>query len=111
MSATVTIGCKLPNGIFMQQGEARVRINGWNNNAIQGLTHGITYDVPADLWEAWSKEHAESKLLTNGLIFAEESSKKAEDKAKDMKDMKSGHEQLPQIKATEKAGILGKSDA
>lgn len=109
--STVTIGCKLPNGIFMQHGETRVRINGWNNNTIQGLKHGITYDVPADLWNAWKEEHAESKLITNGLIFAEESSKKAKDKAKDLKDQNSGHEQLAQIKETDKAGILGKSDA
>lgn len=109
--STVIIGCKLPNGIFMQVGETRVRINGWNNNDIAGLSHGITREVPADLWEAWSKEHAESKLITNGIVFAEESEKRAKDKAKDQKDAKSGHEQLPQVKETDKAGVLGKSDA
>jgi hypothetical protein len=108
--STVTIGCKLPNGIHMQMGETRVRINGWNNNEIAGLSHGITRDVPESLWDAWRKEHAESKLVTNGFIFAEESEKRAKDKAKDHKDNKSGHEQLPQIKETDKAGILGKSD-
>lgn len=108
---TVTIGCKLPNGIFMDAGETRLRINGWNNNTIAGLDHGITRDVPESLWDAWSKEHAESKLITNGIIFAEVSEKRAIDKAKDQKDNKSGHEQMPQIKETDKAGILGKSDA
>jgi hypothetical protein len=108
--STVTIGCKLPNGIYMQMGETRVRINGWNNNEIAGLSHGITRDVPVSLWEAWSKEHAESKLVTNGFIFAEESEKRAKDKAKDQKDRNSGFEQLPQIKETDKAGVLGKSD-
>jgi hypothetical protein len=109
--STVTIGCKLPNGIHMQVGETRVRINGWNNNEIAGLSHGITREVPASLWEAWSKEHAESKLVKNGFIFAEESEKRAKDKAKDNKEQKSGFEQLPQIKETDKAGVLGKSDA
>lgn len=108
--STVTIGCKLPNGIIMDAGETRVRINGWNNNEIAGLSHGITRDVPADLWEAWSKEHAESKLVTNGFIFAEESEVRAKDKAKDNKEQKSGFEQLPQIKETDQAGVLGKSD-
>lgn len=108
---TVTIGCKLPNGIFMDAGETRLRINGWNNNTIAGLAHGITRDVPETLWDAWRKEHAESKLVTNGIIFAETSEKRAIDKAKDQKDQKSGHEQMPQIKETDKAGILGKSDA
>jgi len=109
--STVTIGCKLPNGIHMQVGDSpRVRILGWNNNEIAGLSHGITRDVPADLWEAWRKEHADSKLVTNGIIFAEESEKRAKDKAKDNKEQKSGFEQLPQIKETDKAGVLGKSD-
>lgn len=108
---TVTICCKLPNGIFMDAGETRLRINGWNNNTIAGLDHGITRDVPETLWDAWRKDHAESKLITNGIIFAEVSEKRAIDKAKDQKDNKSGHEQMPQIKETDKAGILGKSDA
>lgn len=108
--STVTIGCKLPNGIFMEAGGKRVRINGWNNNDIAGLSHGITREVPADLWEAWSKEHAESKLVKNGFIFAEKSESRAKDKAKEQKDTKSGHEQLPQVKETDKPGALGKSD-
>ena len=107
---TVTIGCKLPNGIFMDAGETRLRINGWNNNAIAGLAHGITRDVPESLWEAWRKEHAESKLVANGIIFAETSEKRAIDKAKDQKDQKSGHEQMPQMKLTDKAGTLGGSE-
>lgn len=109
--ATVTIGCKLPNGIIMQVGKTRVRVNGWNQNLIQGISHGTTENVPADLWEAWKKEHAESKLVKDGFIFASESTKNVEAKAKDKKDQKSGHEQLPQIKETDKAGVLGKSDA
>lgn len=109
--STVTIGCKLPNGIVMQVGEARHRINGWNNNEIAGLSHGITRDVPEDLWDAWRAEHADAKFITNGIVFAETSEARAKDKSKDRKEQKTGHEQLPQIKATEKAGVLGKSDA
>lgn len=109
--STVTIGCKLPNGIHMIQGDTRVRINGWNNNEIAGLSHGITRDVPEDLWDAWSAEYAESKLVKDGFIFAEASDKKAQDKAKDLAEQSSGMEQLPQIKATDAPGVLGKSDA
>lgn len=111
MSKTVTIGCKLPNGIYMDVAGQRVRINGWNANVIQGLSHGLTEEVPADLWEAWQKEYADSPLLANGIIFAEDTTKRASDKAKDEKEKSSGHEQLPQIKATDKPGVLGKSDA
>lgn len=108
--STVTIGCKLPNGIHMIQGKTRVRINGWNNNEIAGLSHGITRDVPSELWEVWRKEHAESKLVKNGIIFAEETEKRAQEKAKDQKDNKSGHEQLPKIKKTDAAGALGEAE-
>lgn len=109
--STVTIGCKLPAGVIMQVGEKRVRINGWNQNTIQGASHGVTTDVPADLWEAWKKEHADSKLVKDGFIFASESTDTVEAKAKDKKEQKSGHEQLPKIKASDKPGTLGASDA
>lgn len=108
--STVTIGCKLPNGIIMQEGKERVRINGWNNNTIHGIAHGITREVPEALWDTWRKTHAESKLVKEGFIFAEQSEKRAIDMAKDKKDQKSGHEQLPQIKKSDKAGVLGESD-
>lgn len=107
----VTIGCKLPNGIWLTVGENKpVRINGWNNNLIQGADHGLTESVPADLWEAWLKEHADSKLVKGGFIFASKNEKETKAKAKDKKGNKSGHEQLPKIKATDKAGALGAAD-
>jgi len=109
--STVTIGCKLPNGIIMQvDGHKDVRINGWNNNAIVGADHGLTENVPAALWEAWSKLHAESKLVKGGFIFAAKNEREAKAKAKDNKGNKSGHEQLPKVKETDKPGALGASD-
>lgn len=108
---TVTIGCKLPNGIIMQVGKARVRINGWNNNIIKGGSHGITENVPADLWEAWSKEHADSNLVKRGFIFAANTTAKATARAAEQSDNESGQEQLAKVKATDKAGALGASDA
>ena len=109
--STVTIGCKLPNGIIMQvEGHKDVRINGWNNNAIVGADHGLTENVPAALWEAWSKLHAESKLVKGGFIFAAKNEREAKAKATDNKGNKSGHEQLPKIKATDKPGALGASE-
>lgn len=107
---TVTIACKTPNGIWMESGTKRVRINGWNNNAIQGLKHGITNEVDASLWEEWRKAHEASDLVKGGFIFAEETSKRATDKAKDLKGQKSGYEQMPQIKETDKADTLGASE-
>lgn len=80
---TVIVGCKLPNGIIMQVGEATHVINGFNHsNVIAG--HGITNDVPKDLWEAWLKENKDRDLCKNGFIFAhgEEVATKAEAKEK-----------------------------
>lgn len=109
--STVTIGCKLPNGIIMEvEGAKPVVINGWNNNLIQGAGHGLTDNVPADVWEAWKKVHAESKLVKGGFIFANTRAEGTKDRARDQKDNKSGHEQLPKVKATDKAGALGASD-
>lgn len=108
--STVVIGCKLPSGIWMIVGECRLRINGWNNNTIKGLKHGITAEVPESLWDAWRKEHAGSRLVKDGFIFAEDTDKRAIDKAKDEKEQKSGYEQMPQIKETDKADVLGASE-
>ena len=108
---TVTVGCKLPNGIWLQVGDSKpVRINGWNNNAIIGAEHGLTENVPAELWEAWKKEHADSKLLKGGFIFATGNEKSTVAKAKEQKSNKSGLEQMPRLKASEKAGGLGETD-
>lgn len=106
----VTIGCKLPNGIIMQVGEKSVRINGWNNNAIKGGSHGITEGVPADMWEAWRKEYAESRLVKGEFIFACGESRQAEAKARDHKENRSGHEQLPKLKPKDVAGGVAASD-
>lgn len=109
--STVTIGCKLPNGIIMQvEGHKDVRINGWNNNAIVGAEHGLTENVPAATWEAWLKLHAESKLVKGGFIFASKNEREAKAKAVDNKGNKSGHEQLPKVKATDAPGALGAAD-
>lgn len=108
--STVTIGCKLPNGIWLTVGENKpVRINGWNNNLIQGADHGLTENVPAALWEAWLKEHADSKLVKGGFIFASKNEKETKAQATAKKGNKSGHEQLPQAKETDQPGVLGAS--
>lgn len=110
--STVTIACKLPNGIWLEvEGAKPVRINGWNNNAIIGAEHGLTENVPADLWEAWLKLHGDTKLVKGGFIFAHGNEKALVAKAKEQKDNKSGLEQLPKMKATDKAGAVGAVDS
>lgn len=109
--STVTIGCKLPHGIIMEvEGAKPVVINGWNKNLIEGAGHGLTENVPAALWEAWRKLHAESNLVKGGFIFAHEKSERVKEKATSRKGNKSGHEQMPKLKETDKSGALGASD-
>ena len=112
--STVTIGCKLANGILMNalvKGKVvEQRINGWNQNLIQGTGHGITHDVSKDLWDAWHEQFKESKLVKGGFIFAHAAEKKVKDEAKDKKTNKAGTEQLPQLKENDKEGALGAVD-
>lgn len=111
--STVNIGCKLPNGIMMAAmvGSAEVehRINGWNQNLIQGADHGLTTDVPEALWDAWKEAFKESSLLKGGFIFAHKQEKAVKAEATEKKANKSGQEQMPQVKAeADTEGKLGK---
>ena len=110
--STVTIGCKLPNGVLMsaQVGgkEVECRINGWNQNLIQGTGHGITHDVPKDLWDAWREKFKDSKLVKGGFVFAHAQERSVKAEANEKKGNKSGTEQLPQLTGDAKEGGLGK---
>lgn len=91
----VVIGCKLPNGIYMQVGEKTQVINGFNASIVEG-GHGITYDVPKDLWEAWLAENKNRDLVKNGFIFAHGKDKDTKEEAKEKKENKSKTEPLEQ---------------
>ena|SRR5690625_181852 len=112
--STVTIGCKLANGILMSaevNGKlVEQRINGWNQNIIQGTEHGITHDVSKALWDAWREQFKESKLVKGGFIFAHTSEKSVKAEAKEKKGNKSGTEQLTPPKGDAKEGTIGKVD-
>lgn len=55
--STVTIGCKLPNGLVLSLGEARHELAGTRASAVIG-GYGLT-PVPAEFWAAWSRAYAE----------------------------------------------------
>lgn len=92
-TSTVTVGCKVANGIVMQVGDQAVDINGFNQQVVVG-GHGITRDVPKDLWEAWLEENKNRKLCTGGFIFADESTKSVNSEAGEKVDNQSGTEPL-----------------
>lgn len=93
---TVTVGCKLPNGIELivrkpRMGrvhgggegiigsdiEGTVRLKGTNQALIEGA--GVAYtDVEESFWTRWKKEHASwFAPFTTGAIFEEKAGDKA----------------------------------
>ncbi len=90
---TVVVGCKLPNGFVMQVGEAAHTIKGYNSSVIIG-GHGITENVPADLWGAWLKENKDRDLVKNGFVFAHTDSRNTKSEAKEKAQTKSKTEPL-----------------
>lgn len=103
---TVTIGLKYSSGIVMEaQGHEPMHINGFNSAVIIG-GHGLTYNVPKDLWEAWRAQFAKHPLVTNGLIFAHEEEKSVKAEAEEKKATKSKTEKLDKLKPTDKPDAL-----
>lgn len=90
---TVTIGCKLPNGLVLEVGGKSVQINGANSTQLVG-GHGITYGVDAEFWQAWLKQNADRAVVKNGFIFAHEKSVNAKAEAKEKTDTKTGQEPI-----------------
>ncbi|QDJ35838.1 hypothetical protein CBR67_03765 [Bordetella hinzii] len=91
---TVTVACKLPNGLVMDIPGAKepVVLKGSNHaDAIAG--HGLT-EVDADFWEAWTKLYADFQPLKQEMIFAQGNERNAVAKSKERKDEKTGLEGL-----------------
>ncbi|GAN72115.1 hypothetical protein ASY01nite_14010 [Acetobacter syzygii] len=88
----VTVGCKLPNGLTLRVGEHKVILSGANASRVIG-GYGLT-SVPSDLWDAWSKAHAETPLIKRRIVFAEATTAKAEGRAKEQEAVKTGLEPL-----------------
>lgn len=93
-NTTVTIGCKLPNGIILRVASgASVTLNGANSSRVVG-GYGLTTGVDKDFWEAWKSEYASFAPLKNELIFAQDSANKAEGQANEQAGVKNGLEPL-----------------
>lgn len=116
MSQTVIIGCKTSNGFLMEAQvggkSVEIRINGFNRQVIEG-GYGLTHDVPLEVWNQWRERHKDSKLVRNGLVFAQAKEKEAKAQSEDGKDNKSGMEPLKPVTRKSKdakAGQLAAAD-
>jgi len=97
VSDTVTVACKLPNGLFMDVKGVITTINGFRTStgtAIGG--YGLTENINKDYFDAWMKEHADQPYVKKELIFALNKTSSAESKAAEYSETKSGLEGLPQ---------------
>jgi hypothetical protein len=87
---TVTIGCRLPNGLVLNPEEKdlrkRITLNGQNRDpafrrapfiVLTGDSFGTT-DVDQEFWQKWRTDHAELPALKNGAIFVAKNVQDAE---------------------------------
>ncbi len=79
---TVTVGCKLPNGLVIEVDDRSAVLNGANSSEIIG-GHGITEHVDADLFREWMKRHADRDMVKNGFVFAHEKGKNTKAEAQE----------------------------
>jgi hypothetical protein len=82
MSDTVTVACKLPNGLQIHVGETKLTLNGANQPGAR-FGFGLTTDVDADFFKTWVEHHATFPAVKNGSIFAFGSEADAVDAARE----------------------------
>lgn len=90
-SKTVTVGCKLPNGLILELNGQTVEINGANSSRLVG-GHGITYDVDAEFFDAWMEAHADRAMVRNGFIFSHDKAADTKAEAAEKEDNATGLE-------------------
>lgn len=107
----VIIGCKIPNGVWLQvEGDKRiVTINGSNSALVYG-GHGLTYDVPKDLWQRYSERFAEHDMIKNELLFPHTEEKSIKAMAKERRTNKSKMEQVKPLEQTDQPDAIGALD-
>ncbi len=122
-ATSYTVACKLPNGIMLQlhrEEMVRVPVLGggivmekqsrpsgdpikvFGNRAPFGeqprapvvASYALTHNVPADHWEQWLRENADSSLVRERIIFAYPTADEAIGVAKENKAVLSGLEPL-----------------
>ncbi|MCI0311949.1 hypothetical protein E7W35_12745 [Cronobacter sakazakii] len=97
MAETIVVGCKLPNGLVVEQDGYTVTLNGSNSSNVVG-GYGLTEGVDKDAFEKWLEVHKNQPYVKNELVFAQAKANRAQSKATENASIKSGLEGLPQDK-------------
>lgn len=96
---TVTVGCKLPNGLICELGKfgdedyRAVTLKGANDANVHG-GYGLTEGVDESFWNAWKAKHKRLSFVQKGLVFAVGDIASARDHAIDLSAVKTGLEPL-----------------
>lgn len=117
--AYVAVGCKLSNGLVLESGYSivngnvarlpeykRVRLAGANKSRlISGITKaplhfepGITENVDEAFFDQWCKDHSDSNIVKNKLIWKMPKKSEAIAKAVDLTEQPTGFEPRDQSK-------------
>lgn len=87
------VGCKLPSGLIIRGSGKQHLLNGSRSSVIIG-GYGTTENVPADIWDDFAKDFADSALIRNGVVFAVGDMASVKDAANERSTVKTGIEQL-----------------
>lgn len=115
MAGTVTVACKIPNGLILRLFEMidtnevtptgyrsikkaqpkgpQVTIAGYSREFMQAARapiasgFALTRGVDADFWEEWLNQNQDSDCVRNGLIFAHENAADSKAQAKEHREV------------------------
>lgn len=108
MARTVTVGCKISNGLLLELNGKKVHIKGANASDLVG-GHGITEGVDGDFMEAWLEKNKDLSFVKGGFLFLHEKAASVVAEAKEKAAEKTGMEPLAPLEAgkdSDKAGAL-----
>ncbi len=129
-TATVTVACKLPNGLWLrvfewEEFDEPMYGGGFKRNKrsietgrymVRGPAHpqqkaptvalqsgyALTPGIPKEFWDKWLHDNRKTPMVEKGLIFAHENKQRVRDMAKDNKDVKTGLERIDPEKLPKK---------
>ena len=92
-TATVTVACKIPNGLHLDLDGRRITLNGSSSSQIAG-GFGLSEDVDKAFFDEWVKRYRDSPAVTGGIVFAYENAADTKARAAEYANLKTGLEPL-----------------
>lgn len=114
--ATVTVACKLPNGVHLDiRGRGRVTLRG--TAVAFGVApvivpggYALTPDVDEDWWNAWLDLSRDLDIVKKQIVFAMPKPVEARARAREMAELRTGLEPMDPDKpgpGLQKVGVAG----